>query len=178
MIFPHDFFNIQQIGINPEEESSACWRGYVAEFSIYDNNLILKNLNTNNSNGNALPVEVNGVMPDVEIPDGLVEGYREWRNWHYRDVHLIIPYSGSILITDEFIRKRYIHMGFQSPLSYRKVIELSFDNGNFIEKRDLSKIFAKLRKIINMESHEEQLARLPLWIEECFDLSYNTKFPK
>jgi len=43
-----------------------------------------------------------------------------------------IEYTGSILLADDFIRERCVHMGFQSPLSYRKVIEFNFQDGHFI----------------------------------------------
>jgi len=55
-------------------------------------------------------------------------------NVKYRDLNIVIKYTGKVLITDDFIWERYVHMGFHSPLSYRKVIELTFDNGMLYQR--------------------------------------------
>ena len=174
--FPEDFFDIERLAITPEATNTACWRGYVAGFSLQQNKLVLHTLDTNNSNGKATPVAINDIMPEIVKPDGLVDDYKQFRKWYYRDINLVIPYSGSILITNEFIEERYVHMGFQSPLSYHQVIELTFTGGSFVKENDLSQTAAMLRETQQLESREEQLARLPVWICECFDLSYKTKW--
>lgn len=173
--FPGRFFSIKRLGIAPVSLHSACWRGYIATFSIHNGKLILNALDTNNGNGAAQAVAINGVMPEITIPERLSKDYSEWRDWQYHDVNKLIRYTGRVMITDDFIHERYIHMGFQSPLSYRKVIELSFDKGRLTGASDLSETVANLRETQEMESRESQLARLPLWIEDCFDLGYDTK---
>ena len=173
--FPGRFFSIKRLGITPMSPHSACWRGYVATFSVYKDKLVLKALDTNNSNGKAQPVAINGVMPEVIQKKTSNKDFGEWRDWYYRDVNRIIRYTGRVAITDGFIHERYIHMRFQSPLSYRKVLELTFDKGRLTEVNDLSDFVAKLRETQEMESRDSQLSRLPLWVEACFDLSYHTK---
>lgn len=173
--FPGRFFSVKRLGITPMSPHTACWRGYVATFSIHKDKLVLKALDTNNGNGKAEPVAINRIMPEITKPEKLSKDYGEWRDWQYRDVNKIIRYTGRVMITDDFIQERYIHMGFQSPLSYRKVIELTFDKGKFIGGNDLSETIAKMRETHEMESRESQLARLPLWIEDCFNLGYDTK---
>jgi len=155
--FPYEFFSIQQLGLNPESESTDCWRGYVAKFSLHQGKLILKDIDTNNSNGKALPVAINGVVPDVKKPPMLNEDYRNWRNWHYRDINLILPYSGSVLITDSFLNERIVQVGFQSPLSYRKVIELRFDKGHLVNENDESGTAELIR------NYEYENEKLPWW---------------
>lgn len=174
--FPKLFFDIHKIGIYPGATSSACWRGYVATFCLHENFLVLKALDTNNNNGRSVPVAINGIMPKVVKEDGLIDKYKNSREWHYCDVNLKIPYSGNILITDDFIHARYVHMGFQSPISYRKVIELSFNDGELVDTKDISDLVAQIRETHPLESREAQVARLPVWIDECFDLSYRVKF--
>ena len=176
--FPGRFFSIKRLGITPMSPHTACWRGYVATFSIHNDKLVLKALDTNNSNGEAQPVAINGIMPVVIQEKTSNKDYSGWRDWQYRDVNKIIRYTGRVMITDDFIQERYVHMGFQSPLSYRKVIELSFDKGKMTGTNNLSETVANLRETQEMESRDSQLARLPLWIEDCFDLGYNTKFSK
>lgn len=174
---PQQFFDIEKIGLTPEAENTACWRGYIATFSIHNSRLCLKNLDTNNGNGRmASTVKIGDTVPQIEIPKRLAKGYENWQNWQYANIHLDIFYSGSLLITDDFIAERYIHMGFQSPLSYRNVIELTFANGQFVSATDLSENVEKLRQNCVVETRDEQIACLPLWINECFDLSYEMKW--
>ena len=174
--YPGRFFSIKRLGITPMSPHTACWRGYVATFSIYNDKLVLKALDTNNSNGEAQPVTINRIMPTVIKPETSSVDYDGWRDWQYRDINKVIRYTGRVMITDDFIHERYIHMGFQSPLSYKKVVELTFDKGHLTGANDLSETVANLRKTQEMESRDSQLARLPLWIEDSFDLGYNTKF--
>jgi len=50
---PRAFFDIQRLGLDPEPMSTACWRGYVATFTIdSDNRLLLTHLSTNDGNVN------------------------------------------------------------------------------------------------------------------------------
>ena len=66
---PRMFFNIKKLGIDPEPLHTACWRGYIAGFSIVDSSLALCSLETNNSNGKATPVPINGKLPEVITPE-------------------------------------------------------------------------------------------------------------
>ena len=90
----------------------------------------------------------------------------------------MMKYTGGLVITRDLIRDRYVHMGFQSPLSYTEVIELRFKKGVLVEENDLSEYIAELRETQQRETHEQQLMRLPFWIAECFDLSYMAKLPR
>jgi hypothetical protein len=173
---PETFFVIHNLGLEPEAKSTACWRGYVAEFAVSENQLVLKNLSTNNGNGKSPIPTINGTEPLIVKPEGLVPEYSKWLELLYKNVNLELHYSGAALLTDKFISDRYIHMGFQSPLSYEVVIELTFENGILQEKKDLSSVVAAKRNNMTPEDRHSQLERLPLWIEECFDLSYKTKW--
>lgn len=170
---PDRFFNINKLGIKPQAPHSACWRGYVATFSIYENKLVLKDLDTNVEDENTHPVSINGTVPIKYNTSDNIEDYWDWR---YREINMPMNYSGNILITEGFIRERYIHMGFQSPLSYSKVIELSFDKGKYVSSKDISEIIARLRDSIEVETYEDRKDRLPIWIDERFSLKYSAQF--
>lgn len=172
---PAEFFVIQKIGIDPEMTSTACYRGYVASFKLLGKTLVLHTLDTNNSNGKAQPVTLNNVHPDITTPKGLVADYLQWRDWHYRSVDLPIRYTGSILITDDFIHHMYVHMGHQSPLSYREVIELTFHCGDLVRTEDLSRLAQRLRDEEVGRPKEERI-RFPSWIERSFDRGYIAKW--
>lgn len=173
--YPAKFFVIQELGIDPEMASTACYRGYIATFKLRDNRLVLSALNTNNSNGKAQPVTLNNVHPAVVTPEGLVSNYRQWREWHYKKINLPLSYTGAILITDDFISDMYIHMGHQSPLSYREVIELSFRSGELVRTEDLSMLAQSIRDGEVGKSKEDRVG-FPDWIEKSFDLSYVSKW--
>jgi len=139
--FLKEVFSMEKLGINPDEPDTACWRGYVATFSVIEKMLVLKDLHTNNGYGILSilkkPVTINGKKPEVIKFGG---------DWKYYDVNLPIEFTGKILITDDFIKERYVHMGFQSPLSFRRVMKLKFDNGFLIDSKDVSKVIARLRQ--------------------------------
>ena len=166
--YPKEFFEISALGLAPSSFSTACWRGYVAYFAIDDDrHLILKHLNTNKGSleESAVP-KINGKAP-ISKEDSFGSSL------DYKDVDLPLPYSGGVLITDGFIHERYVHMGFQSPLSYELVIELKFKNGLFMGETDLSEMIKSQRENTVDITEEEKLRTLPRWIDEQFDLSYD-----
>jgi hypothetical protein len=69
--FPEKFFDIGSFGLNPTSESTACWRGYVATFTINNNKLVLYKLDTNNGNRkNDKIIPVNGIFPKAIESEG------------------------------------------------------------------------------------------------------------
>jgi hypothetical protein len=67
-------------------------------------------------------------------------------------------------------------MGFQSPISYNTVIQIIFNNGEFIETNDLSEIASSIRsgKIKLAENNLEE-NNITQWIDDCFDISFYKK---
>jgi hypothetical protein len=179
--FPDKFLDIYSLGFKPTEFSTACWRGYIAAFSIYKKNLVLKDLYTNNGNDlkNEAP-KLNNKLPEISINENWVneEIKTKRREFTYSDINLIIPYTGSILITRDFIRGLYVHMGFQSPFKYKTVIQLTFDNGKFKSSKNISKIAKLIRenkfKVSERNYDDDEISTLK-WINDCFDLSYDIK---
>jgi len=180
--FPNNFFNIEEYGLKPIWERTSCWRGYVATFTINDDNkLVLHKLNTNNGNReNDKIISINGKLPKIIKPEGIVDEYKNFRQYKYDNVDFEIIYNGSIIITSDFIISRYVHMGFQSPISYKNVISLTFNNGKFSSFNDLSNTVASIRdneKIINLENKEmddkEWIEHKMKWINDCFNISFD-----
>jgi hypothetical protein len=132
--FPERFIDIYAFGIEPIEFHTACWRGFVATFTINSKKLLILNrLYTNNGSDktNKAPL-INGKLPKISTPEGLIEEYADFREYYYDDLDYAIPYTGSLIITKDLIENMYVHMGFQSPISYKNVLHLVFDNGQFI----------------------------------------------
>ena len=169
---PESFFDFDKLGLSPIATCSACWRGYIAIFAIdKDNNLILKNLYTNNDDKE--PPIINGVEA-FEINDWKENMYALAGNLAYEDINLLIPYTGSFLIGDSFIDELYVHMGFQHPFKYEYIEEFIFENGICIETRDLSKEAKERRE--KEKSTERNSKNIPQWIDDQFDLSYGKKW--
>lgn len=131
--------HIDTLGLSPEGVNSACWRGCVMWFRLDGNKLLLKDVFTNNGNRKDGPIpHINGIKPIIIKPEGLMEEYRHFRELKYKDVDLPLSYTGTILLKADFIEERYVHIGFQSPLSYETVIELTFEKGILKCEKDIS----------------------------------------
>jgi len=172
---PDDLINIHALGFNPSMFSTACYRGYIAGFSIYKNSLALKNLYTNNGSDlkNSAPV-LNKTSPRIIIKETWPEEVKKQRReFVYENINLKIQYTGSVLITKDFIQDKYVHMGFQSPINYENIIQLTFDNGLLILERDFSQT-AKLIREKKLDVPKED-RNIFAWIDDCFDISYSSK---
>jgi hypothetical protein len=174
--------DIYSLGFKPTEFSTACWRGYIATYAIYKNNLVLKNLYTNNGSDlkNEAP-KLNNKLPEISIDEEWVseETRKNRREFKYRNVNLPVLYTGSIIITKDFIWDKYIHMGFQSPFSYEIVIQLTFKDGKIISSKNLSDIAKSIRekKMKPPENNDDEnyISNLLNWINDCFDISFDKK---
>jgi hypothetical protein len=168
--FTDAFIDIYSLGIKPTPFSTACRRGYVATYAIKEEKLILKKLYTNSGNKNEASI-INNKLPIITILEGLPEIYK----FTYENIELIINYTGSILITTGLIRERYVHMGFQSPISYKTIIQLTFNDGKLISTKDFSDIAESIRKAETKLPKKNKMDITQQWVNDCFDLSYNKK---
>lgn len=175
--FPEAFIDIYSLGIKPKMNSTACWRGYVATYTINNSKLVLDKLYTNNGNNieNEPPL-INNKLPNIIIKEGLIDEYKNSRDFVYENIDLPINYTGSIIITNELIMERYVHMGFQSPTSYKVVIQLIFNEGQLVSSNDLSSIATSIRKN-NIELAERKINKMDLiqWIKDSFNISFFNK---
>jgi len=163
-----ELFNPSEYGFNPRPNSTACWRGFQLFFSIDDKKrLILDKMYINQKERKIFQ----GKKPKrVRKPEGITFPY------HYFNLQFQLNYSGSILIAKDFINEYYIHMGFQSPRSYKIVFELTFKDGLLISEKDLSEQMEKdrsseqnLPQRPSVSASEEEITS---WIKETFDLDY------
>jgi hypothetical protein len=172
--FPENFINISSLlGFYPTSFDSACWRGYIATYSVYKKYLVLKDLYTNN--GNDLKNEaqkLNNKLPKISSNGG-------WgRELIYENINLIIPYTGSVLISKDFIWEEFVNPGCQFNCNYKVVIQLSFNNGKYIMSKDLSDIVKQLREKNNDDKNyiSNMLKSINSeWINNLFDISYSTR---
>ena len=156
---PFDF------GLTPISPHTANWRGFISTYEINNNSLNLKSMQITVEKNNDRYPEINGVKPTIK-QNGYV-------TLQYLDLYLKTEFTGKILIAKEFIDSMYVHMGFQSPLSFELVLEFEFRDGNLINKIDLSKKVKDYRKKGKSDgkiTHGEDLMK---WIERTFSLDYD-----
>ena len=156
----------EAFGITPTMMSTGCYRGYVAEFSVIDEQLYLTAL-TVRSADDQYP-EIDGVQPNKN---------GDYGNFRYEGLGVAVPFTGGLMIARDFIREMYVHMGFQKPTSYRTVIELLIHKGEVRDEIDYSEEMAQFRKQLPGESDgisgpldENDTAD---WIDWTFSLDYD-----
>lgn len=146
---PHLQFNPLDYGIIPEAACTACWRGFWCVYDISPDGIFLSDLYINSA-VDYYP-EICGVRPEKRAEDDFLSymGHQL-----YKGLNIKIPYTGKILIGDNFLRLFYIHNGFQCPWGYRKLIELVFEDGKLVAANNHSRIAAKIRRKRIAEDYE------------------------
>jgi len=121
-----DFFSPKEYGLKKEFMSTACWRGYWCKFTVdEENGLVLNDLHISPSvNKNVL---LNGKHITSEDFD---MGY-------YKDVELVIPFSGKVLFGKNQIYSVGSYM-CDAAWGYEILIEMEFVEGKVVSKKDLS----------------------------------------
>jgi hypothetical protein len=168
---PFDF-QLRPLGL-----CSACWRGYLCQYTLKDNKILIKWLrinlehsDQNQSEFNQWPV-INGVSPGKPHED-----YPMF-DTVYQNLDLPIAFSGGILLAEGFISELYVHMGFHPAWKFRTVYELLFKNGIVQEIRDVSQRVAEIREMLQHKSLEWDgkggREKLEEWIKSTFRLDYH-----
>lgn len=139
-------FHPSKYGIMPEAACTACWSGFWCVYNVTDDGIFLEDLYVN-SKDDYYP-QIEGVLPEQQNGN---ETFTYMGHHRYAGLNIRIPYTGKILVGDKFMHEYYIHMGYQRPWAYKKLIELVFEEGKLIETNDQSHIAAKLRKKMRSE---------------------------
>lgn len=151
--------------LKPVSPHTANWRGFVMTYIIVDEHLNLNKMNVTVKDLNRKPPIINDVKPIVK-KEGLI-------HLIYERLKLKTNYSGKILIAKDFIDSMYVHMGFQSPVSFETVIELTFNKGDLESTSDLSDIMKSYRKQKISDGKLERYGDIPAWIARTFSLDYD-----
>lgn len=164
-----ELFQPADFGLHPIPASTACWRGYVAVFTVFEGRLVLDTLSVNLKEGQA--PTINGAMP--EIP---TDGFKLFNNV-YRNLNYRLHYTGGLLLGHNFIRQLYVHMGFHPAWKYKTVVELFFENGRLIAEFDRSERAVEIRREAQ-EASKDKPDRMPTkkeisdFVERSFDRTY------
>jgi hypothetical protein len=167
-------FEPSRVGLKPVAICSACWRGYVAHYSIIGEALFLTRLCVYLSEDDAAlartgkGLEIFGVMPVAQTKRGA--------NFLYRGLRVPILFSGGLLLADEFIPELYIHMGFHPAWKYKNVREVVFDSGMLAQDDDRSSEVAQVRaELIKDNPQSRGMPRqneIEAWVKKCFSRDY------
>jgi len=152
-------------GLKPISPHTANWRGFIMTYTIAENRLIVQEMNVTVEDLKEKPPLINDVTPETK-KEGSV-------HLTYNSLNLKTQFTGKILIAKDFIDTMYVHMGFQSPLSFKTVIELKISDGTLIEVTDFSEIMKKYRKQKVSDGKHSTTENLQEWIARTFSLDYD-----
>jgi hypothetical protein len=181
-------FDPAQHGIKPVMISTACWRGYYCTYEVEDGGLFLTEVHLGLGREDAA---ARGEGPKLfgRIPRRYtVLGHRQnvrtgevttsWESGEFKvdDIREPVPFTGGLLLGDDFIHEMYVHMGFHPAYKFRVVYELVFDGGRLVEEHDRSAQIAEFREMLSSRSLEPgsqaSRAEIEQWVERCFSLQY------
>lgn len=148
------WFRPSCLDMEPVAPNTACWRGYHAQFALFDSCLVLNALHINlmtKSHRGKRGRTINGVKPKYTNRNS------EWFNNQYEGIEYRLDYTGSLLLGEGFIRNLYSHGGFQSKWKFERVFELVFMEGFLLQEWDRSQEMEQLRNLILDEKFQLRL---------------------
>ena len=162
----------EDFGITTQTASTACWRGYQTFYDCVDGELILDSLHVRTED----KITINGVVPEENKE--LAEDLWAFFNTIYENLSLKTKFTGSILLGKDFIREMYVHMGFQSPESFKTVIDIEVSDGNIIKITDVSARMEERRRLglekpNSPPTHEDK--DVGDWIKDRFSQDYKSE---
>lgn len=173
-------FDPEEYGLHPDSIETCCWDGYWCEFEISDA-LYLQRLSVHCDDGNYPDICGRSIGEPTRSrhEQAVAASFRFGDTGYqfYENMNLKIPYTGKILVGSGFIRRYYIHMGYQRAYAYEKLLEFEFEDGNLKNTSDLSDKAEEYRKKIeNTNVNDlEHRSNIPLFIHRSFSLSYDDK---
>jgi hypothetical protein len=183
-------FDPTEQGVRPVMISTACWRGYHCTYEVADRSLLLTELNVGlGEEDRALAERGEGPKLFGRIPRRYtVRGYSEdlgtgevqtsWESpdFRYDGLREAVPFTGGLLLADDFIDELYVHMGFHPAWKFREVHELLFERGQVVKEADRSAEMAEFRDMVRGRTLEptdpEDREGIERWVEQCFSLKY------
>lgn len=151
--------------LEPVSPHTANWRGFVMTYIVVGKHLNVHEMNVTLKDIRGKPPVINDVNPQLE-KSVLI-------HLTYNNLRLKTQFTGEILISKNFIDSMYVHMGFQSPLSFETVFELEFRKGELISTLDLSKQMKEYREQNITDGKLGPYDDPKAWIARTFSLDYD-----
>jgi hypothetical protein len=139
-----ELFEPKRHGLEPQMQSTACWRGFVCTYAVSDGGLFLEELRIGLSPPEEQEVQAGRGKPLFGQTPRYVDAWDE--HIVYERLHAPVAFSGGLLVAADFIRELYVHMGFHPAWKYREVHELLFEKGRLVEARDCSQAMHGVRE--------------------------------
>lgn len=165
-------FDPMDYGIPVEVFSTACWRGFHADYEVRESMLLLTSVTI----GLSLEHQAMAVRGELPFAPGVVPSPSDRFEQHFEELALPVPYTGGLLVADDFRPELYVHMGFQPAWKYADVRELIFEQGRITEDHDRSQQMAEVRERLKSEPLQPNSSRekdVTSWIECCFSRNYS-----
>lgn len=160
-------FDPSEHGMNPVGICTACWRGYVCHYAVANGELQLDEISL--SVDDPAP-KLFGKSPRKQTASDPIFSAQ------YSHLQHPIPFTGGLLLADDFIEELYVHMGFHPAWKFRDVHELIFENGKLTRETDRSQQIAEFRDELSNRAlrpdDETSQAEIEKWIERCFSREY------
>lgn len=151
--------------LRPVSPHTANWRGFVMTYMVVEEHLQLQEMKiTVEEIKGKLPI-INDVKPKID-KKGLI-------HLTYEKLKLKTPFTGKLLVAKDFIDSMYVHMGFQSPISFETVIELEFKEGVLLKVGDLSNKMKIWREMEISDGKQKSYHDIQAWIARTFSLDYD-----
>lgn len=169
-------FSPSALGLSPVEATTACWRGFVCQFGIIQNSLVVEELWATNGElieGIFHPQPgpfIDGVTPDSGEKSGI------FFNCRYCGLSLPVEFTGGMLLGNEYLFDRYEWVAFKRPWQFQKVIELVFETGKLTQMTDLSQIMCLVRDQVEetlLSPFIEEREQARSWIQKTYNLDYH-----
>ncbi|MGK5550038.1 hypothetical protein ACSNOI_00345 [Actinomadura kijaniata] len=147
-------------GLEVRPLSTACWRGFIAEYTVAGDRLLLTE------------VELGLADPDAEV-FGVRPRGRGHGNPPHTGLEIPVDFTGGLLIGRDFVQDLYVHMGFQAAWKYERVHELTFENGRLVGAVDRSEEAARERAAPPPQGPASDAPGATLeWIKQTFSRRY------
>lgn len=157
-------------GLAAQPLSSACWRGFHCVYTVDGDRFLLDTVTI-------------GLAP--EHFRNLLLGYRPVKA--RRGLHPVapryhlavqMPFTGRMLLGDDYVRVTYLHMGFLPAWTFVRVVELAFDDGVLVAARDRSDEAAEIRDRAGEEIGRPRNGEpAEQWISRTFSLGFGYSLP-
>jgi len=161
-------------GMQPTTIHTGCYRGYYSTYSCVNGKLKLISLTLRTADGTY--IAIHDVRPELDRITNR-DGKEVTANATYSGLEIDVAFSGGLLVARDFIQEMYVHMGFQKPYAYERVIEMMFRNGQLVGQIDHSDRMAFIRQeVISGEERKPgsfNRDEMKDWIEWTFSLDYD-----
>ena len=179
-------FDPGQIGLPVVMISTACWDGFYCTYTVDDEALFLTRLTVGFDEKDSQLAEkgegpVHWGMPprrdQHEAVDMMsMETVTYWGDWYYEGFRHPVPFTGGLLIGDDFIREMYVHMGHHPAYKFRRVHELIFNDGRLVSQEDKSDQMADFRSQLSdrplTPTDPNDRQEIEAWIDQSFSRDY------